>query len=114
MSNELEKVVDNVNHPKHYEGSTSLECIECMEVIFGVNAVCFFCLCNSFKYLWRFRNKNGEEDIKKAEWYLDYVGRVIERAHSKPINADILTMYGRLGDLFVKIQNKITNELIKF
>lgn len=108
------KAVDNVNHPKHYEGSTSLECIECMEVIFGINAVCFFCLCNSFKYLWRFRNKNGEEDIKKARWYLDYVERSIERASVEKLHEDVLKAYHRLSDLYVKIQNKVTNELIKF
>ena len=25
---------------------------------------------NSLKYRWRFRYKNGTEDLKKAEWYL--------------------------------------------
>ena len=33
---------DNVNHPKHYEGSTSLECIEAMELAFGRQAVTDF------------------------------------------------------------------------
>ena len=50
--------VDNVNHPSHYEGSTSLECIQCMEVTMGKQAVADFCLCNAFKYLWRYKNKN--------------------------------------------------------
>ena len=61
---------DNVNHPKHYAGSTSLECIEAMEMAFGEQAVYDFCICNSFKYLWRYKNKNGAEDINKAEWYI--------------------------------------------
>ena len=111
MSNEVNKNVDMVSHPPHYEGSTSLECIECMELVFGTNAVCFFCLCNSFKYLWRYKNKNGEEDIKKAYWYLNYVEDVIERATPDPIHGDILTMYSRLNNLFVKIQNKTHIEL---
>lgn len=111
---QTEKVVDMVSHPPHYEGSTSLECIECMELVFGVNAVCFFCLCNSFKYLWRYKNKNGEEDVKKARWYLDYVEGVINRATSDRLHGDILIMYSRLNDLFVKVQNKVTNGLIKF
>lgn len=25
---------------------------------------------NTFKYIWRFKNKNGLEDIKKARWYV--------------------------------------------
>lgn len=61
---------DPVNHPAHYADSCSLECIQVMELTFGKNAVINFCMCNAFKYLWRYKNKNGEEDLKKAEWYL--------------------------------------------
>lgn len=64
---------DNVNHPKHYEGSTSLECIEAMQIAFGTEAVIDFCKCNAFKYLWRYKNKNGLEDLKKANWYCERV-----------------------------------------
>jgi len=64
---------DNVNHPTHYEQSCSLECIQVMELVFGANAVRGFCLCNAFKYMWRYKNKNGLEDLKKAKWYLDYI-----------------------------------------
>ena len=64
---------DAVN-PKHYAGSTSLECIEVMQLIFGKTAVMCFCICNAFKYMWRYKNKNGKEDLKKAEWYLNWVG----------------------------------------
>ena len=38
---------DNVNHPKHYEGATSIECIEAMIVAFGKQAVYDFCKCNN-------------------------------------------------------------------
>lgn len=62
---------DNVNHPSHYEGSTSLECFEVMEIAFGKVTVYDFCICNAFKYLWRYKNKNGVEDLNKAEWYLN-------------------------------------------
>ena len=63
---------DNVNHPAHYEQSCSLECIQVMELVFGANAVRGFCLCNAFKYMWRYKNKNGLEDLKKAQWYMNY------------------------------------------
>lgn len=62
---------DPVNHPAHYEGNTSLECIDVMEIAFGADAVGNFCLCNAFKYLWRYKHKGGVEDVKKAKWYLD-------------------------------------------
>lgn len=64
-------MADNVNHPAHYEASTSLECIEAMELMFGEQAVYDFCLCNAYKYIWRHKNKNGLEDLNKAEWYLN-------------------------------------------
>ena len=63
--------MDNINHPKHYADSVSIECIEAMEIAFGESAVKDFCLCNAFKYLWRFQNKNGTEDLDKAMWYVD-------------------------------------------
>jgi hypothetical protein len=44
-----------------------------MELVFGANAVRGFCLCNAFKYMWRYKHKNGLEDLKKAQWYMDYV-----------------------------------------
>lgn len=62
---------DPVNHPAHYENQTSLECIDVMEIAFGADAVGNFCLCNAFKYLWRYKHKGGVEDVKKAKWYLD-------------------------------------------
>ena len=62
---------DNVNHPKHYEGSTSIECIEAMIIVFGKQAVYDFCKCNAFKYLWRYKDKNGIEDLNKADWYYE-------------------------------------------
>lgn len=62
---------DNVNHPSHYESSCSLECIDVMEAVFGDISVYDFCICNAFKYLWRYKNKNGKEDISKAEWYIN-------------------------------------------
>lgn len=63
---------DNVNHPQHYEGKTSLECIDTMRLIFGDEHLSWFCLMNAYKYLWRHKNKNGIEDLEKCEWYLDH------------------------------------------
>lgn len=63
-------MADNVNHPTHYE-TGKFECIEVMTEVFGVEAVKDFCICNSFKYLYRHRRKNGTEDIEKARWYIN-------------------------------------------
>ena len=61
---------DTIN-PDHYKNQTSLECIEAMEIIFGRDAVIDFCRCNAWKYIWRWKNKNGKEDLEKANWYLE-------------------------------------------
>ena len=61
---------DMVNHPSHYE-TDGVQCIDAMVAAQGADAVKEFCVCNAFKYIWRFRHKNGIEDVKKAIWYLD-------------------------------------------
>lgn len=62
---------DNVNHPKHYDGHCSIECIDNMRLIFGNQRVTDYCIVNAYKYLSRYKYKNGYEDLKKAKWYLD-------------------------------------------
>lgn len=57
----------SVHHPSHYQGKN--ECIDVMVAMFGKEAVKHFCMCNAYKYRFRADKKNGDEDIKKAEWY---------------------------------------------
>ena len=68
--NRPEPYGDPVNHPPHYNKG-NIECIDAMISAFGKEVVADFCLCNSFKYMWRHENKGGIEDIEKAEWYLN-------------------------------------------
>lgn len=65
---------DKINHPSHYQGEH--ECIDVMRILFGEEAVKCFCKCNSFKYRYRAGRKfysSKEEDLKKAEWYENYL-----------------------------------------
>ena len=61
---------DNVNHPSHYTQG-GIECIEAIKAatvnLTGIEAVC---TANAIKYLWRWKEKNGKEDLKKAIWYI--------------------------------------------
>jgi hypothetical protein len=70
-------VNDKIN-PEHYKDLCSMECIEAMEIAFGAEGVLNFCLCNCFKYIWRYRNKNGLEDLEKATWYIDRAEKQLE------------------------------------
>lgn len=68
---------DPVNHPKHYT-STKVECIDAMAEALGKKAVASFALANCFKYLWRRRDKDNEEqDVQKALWYFDKYKEII-------------------------------------
>ncbi len=72
----VKKVIkDNVNHPSHYTQG-AIECIEAIKEatkgLLGIEAVC---TANIIKYVWRWKFKNGVEDLRKARWYLD---RLIE------------------------------------
>ena len=62
---------DVVNHPSHYTQG-GIECIDALEAatvgLTGIEAVC---TANAIKYLWRWKFKNGAEDIRKAIWYLN-------------------------------------------
>jgi hypothetical protein len=35
------------------------------------------CTGNALKYLWRWKKKNGVEDLKKAQWYLNKLISVV-------------------------------------
>ena len=64
------EAADVVNHPSHYE-TGKFECFDVMVEALGVETVKGFCIGNAFKYLYRHKRKNGDEDIKKAAWYID-------------------------------------------
>jgi hypothetical protein len=61
---------DIINHPSHYCRDGAMESIDEMVLLFGREVVKHFCLCNIWKYRYRSNAKNGEEDIKKSDWYV--------------------------------------------
>ena len=61
--------VDMVNSPPHYN-EAGIECIDAISAALG-DGYEYYLQGNIMKYLWRYRYKNGSEDLKKASWYLD-------------------------------------------
>ena len=61
--------LDMVNSPPHYN-ATGVECIDAIAAATGEGFE-YYLPGNIMKYLWRYRYKNGTEDLKKARWYLD-------------------------------------------
>lgn len=63
---------DAVVHPSHYcQGG--IECIKAIEASMTPEEFQGYCKGNVIKYLWRWREKNGLEDLKKAQVYLGWM-----------------------------------------
>lgn len=75
-----ENVPDMVNHPQHYTQG-SIECIDALKAATvgkrGIEAVC---VANVIKYLWRYEEKNGIEDVRKAKWYIECLLKELEES----------------------------------
>lgn len=91
--------MNNVDHPDHY-ASSSIECKDAMSSAFGdrsyvyksgneyknVKPICFYWWGCVFKYIWRWRRKNGIEDLKKARKCLDFMIEELESGESNGKN----------------------------
>ena len=61
--------LDVVNSPSHYN-QAGVECIEAIAAATD-NGFEYYLQGNIIKYIWRYRYKNGIEDLKKAQWYIN-------------------------------------------
>lgn len=68
-----------VNHPAHYGGDTTYEVIKVLEAWLTHDEFIGFCKGNAIKYQARHRAKGGNEDLKKAEWYGQYLNEYVAR-----------------------------------
>lgn len=66
------KKEDRIN-PSHYKQG-KVECIDALEAatinLAGIDAVC---TANAIKYMWRWKEKGGVDDLKKAIWYIEKI-----------------------------------------
>jgi hypothetical protein len=59
---------DNIN-PSHYKQG-KIEAIDALEAAMSTEQFEGYLKGNVLKYCWRYENKGGVEDLKKAQWYL--------------------------------------------
>lgn len=72
---------DNINHPDHYKTENGLETIDVIEAFTeGLQGGEATNTGNILKYMCRWKKKNGLEDLKKAQWYLN---RLIDSVESR-------------------------------
>ena len=57
-----------VNNPPHYT-TGGIECIDAMQAMLSREEFIGYLRGNIFKYQWRYKHKNGVEDLRKADWY---------------------------------------------
>ena len=68
---------DMVNHPSHYTQG-GVECIEALKASMSAEEFRGYLKGCNMKYMWRYRLKNGLEDLRKAQWYLNRLIRELE------------------------------------
>lgn len=70
---------DMVNHPSHYKAKNGMEVIDVIEAFTAnLNGYEATHTGNVIKYICRWKEKNGLEDLKKAQWYLNRLIKNIE------------------------------------
>lgn len=75
-----ENVPDMVNHPQHYTQG-GIECIDALKAAtVGKRGIEAICVANVIKYLWRYEEKNGVEDVRKAKWYIERLLKELEES----------------------------------
>ena len=75
------KKKDMVNSPPHYN-KAGIECIDAIRAATD-SGYEYYLQGNIMKYVWRYRYKNGTEDLKKAQWYLDKLIEEVEGCYDE-------------------------------
>ena len=72
--------IDYVNHPSHYQTESGIEVIDVIDAFTKeLNGVVAFDIGNAIKYILRWKNKGGVEDLRKAVWYISHAIEQEER-----------------------------------
>ena len=63
---------DSVLHPEHYTAG-EIECIDAIRASMDKAGFCNYCKGNVLKYVWRWEQKGGIQDLMKAQVYLAWM-----------------------------------------
>jgi len=103
-------MVEQVNHPSHYNKPGHRECIEEMRDLFGDYDVGIWCYITAYKYLYRAGLKDGnskQQDYDKALWYYRYADAKLIAHGSSMLKTDIKS---KVAKLLNKLLKEIENE----
>ena len=72
-----------VSHPSHYQSKYGLEVIDVVEAFTdGLEGIEACDTGNIIKYMCRWKQKNGIQDLKKARWYLEHLINHMEKENN--------------------------------
>lgn len=95
---------DPVNSPKHYQSASGIECIDAIEAALTPEEFRGYCKGNAMKYLWREKNKGGDTDALKANWYLNRLTQSAKPApqpEAKPLSPEAEALLDRADSVEV-------------
>lgn len=79
----VEQTHDAVNHPSHYCRG-GIECIDAIQsAVSELSGIEAWLTGSIIKYIWRWKWKNGTEDLRKARFYLDRLIQQQERVREQ-------------------------------
>ena len=81
-NDEVEPTNDAVQHPSHYTHG-GIECIDAIRASMTADGFCDYCKGNIIKYIWRWRDKGGVEDLRKASVYLGWLINAADEKEKK-------------------------------
>lgn len=69
-----------VDHPDHYQSKAGVEVIDVIDAftegLIGIEA---FDTGNALKYMCRWKNKHGIQDLEKAKWYIEHLINTLKK-----------------------------------
>ena len=74
-----------VRGPSHYKQG-NIECIDYLRDSMGAEGFTYVCEGNVKKYIHRWRGKNGLEDLKKAQVYLNWLVETVEKTDHRQLS----------------------------
>lgn len=77
--NNYESEDEMVSHPSHYQSKNGIEVIDVIAAFTdGLEGIEATDTGNAIKYLCRWKNKNGIQDLEKAIWYIQHLINVLK------------------------------------
>jgi len=79
---------DKIN-PSHYQRD-GMECIDAIKAaVQNLSGAEAYCTGSAIKYLWRWDEKGGKDDLNKAKWFIqDMVSDIEEREYQEELELD--------------------------